>query len=473
MSQAKHDERAIRERAARHGQDHIFRFWDDLSGTERASLLEQAASIDFELMERLVRDHVKAPPESPPASLSPAPIVAAPAGDDARRAADRAAATGEQALRAGRVAAFLVAGGQGTRLGFDGPKGAYEIGPVTRRTLFQLHAEKIAALSRRSGKTVPWYIMTSESNHDATVAYFREHAFHGLREDSVRFFRQDMLPAVDRAGKFLLETKSRVFTSPNGHGGSLKALRDSGALADMKERGIDVIFYFQVDNPLVEICDPVFLGRHLEARADMSSKVVRKSSWKEKVGVIGLLGGKLAVIEYSDLPEAAARAVLPDGSLEYWAGSIAIHVLSADFVDRLTRGGFHLPYHRAEKAIPHVDASARVVKPSEKNGIKFETFVFDALAEARNSVTMEVLREEEFSPVKNAEGEDSPATSRRDLTALYLRWLEENGASIERDQGGAFPGYAEISPLAALRASDLAGKVRPGTVVRPGFLLKG
>ena len=334
------------------------------------------------------------------------------------------------------MAAFLVAGGQGTRLGFDGPKGAYEIGPVTRRTLFQLHAEKIAALSRRAGKTVPWYIMTSESNHNATVAYFREHAFHGLREDSVRFFRQDMLPAVDRAGKFLLETKSRVFTSPNGHGGSLKALRDSGALADMKERGIDVIFYFQVDNPLVEICDPVFLGRHLEARADMSSKVVRKSSWKEKVGVMGLLGGKLAVIEYSDLPEAAARAVLPDGSLEYWAGSIAIHVLSADFVDRLTRGGFHLPYHRAEKAIPHVDASGREVKPSEKNGIKFETFVFNALAEARNSVTMEVLREEEFSPVKNAEGEDSPATSRRDLTALYLRWLEENGASIERDQGG-------------------------------------
>ena len=472
MSQAKRDERELRDTAARHGQEHVFRFWDQISGAERSALLEQVASIDFDLVEKLVRDHVAAPAESPPAALAPAPIVPAPRSEAEHGDAEKAAARGEEALRAGRVAAFLVAGGQGTRLGFDGPKGAYEIGPVTKRTLFQLHAEKIAALSRRAGKTVPWYIMTSESNHEATMAYFREHAFHGLREDSVRFFRQDMLPAVDRAGKLLLETKSRIFTSPNGHGGSLKALRDSGALADMRERGIDVIYYFQVDNTLVDICDPVFLGRHLDARADMSSKVVRKSSWKEKVGVIGLLGGKLAVIEYSDLPEAAARATLPDGSLEYWAGSIAIHVLSADFVDRLTRGGFHLPYHRAEKAIPHVDASGRTVKPAEKNGIKFETFVFDALAEARSSVTMEVLREEEFSPVKNAEGEDSPSTARRDMTALYLRWLEENGASIERE-GPTFPGYAEISPLAALRAADLAGKIRPGTVVRPGFLLKG
>jgi len=317
---------------------------------------------------------------------------------------------------------------------------------------------------------IPWYVMTSESNHQATIDEFARHDFHGLDRNDVQFFQQEMLPAVDRQGKFLLESRGRVFTSPNGHGGSLKALHDSGSLAQMRSRGIELVFYFQVDNPLVVLCDPVFIGRHALARAEISSKVVRKAGWQEKVGVIGLRDGKLTVIEYSDLPEAEAKATLPDGSLKYWAGSIAIHVLSVGFVERLNRGSFRLPFHVAEKAIPCVDETGTVVKPKGKNGIKFETFVFDALEAASGAVTMEVERREEFSPVKNATGEDSPETARRDLTALHLRWLEAAGARIEREPDGTFRGHVELSPLTALDGAEVARRWKPGTSVGAGFI---
>jgi UDP-N-acetylglucosamine/UDP-N-acetylgalactosamine diphosphorylase len=461
----------LKARAEEHGQGHVFAFWDGIGPEERKGLLRQLESVDFELMDRLITELIDGGGPAATGSLSPAPIVPVPRSAAEKREEAAAREMGEALLGAGRVAAFVVAGGQGTRLGFDAPKGTFRIGPVSDRSLFQLHAEKLIALSRRHRVAIPWYVMTAESNHEATIEFFRQNAFFGLDEADVRFFRQEMLPAVDHQGKFLLETKSRIFTSPNGHGGSLKALHDSGALAEMRGRGIDTIYYFQVDNPLLTICDPVFIGRHALAEAEMSSKVVRKTDWKEKVGVMGLRDGKLCVIEYSDLPEEEARAQLPDGTLKYWAGSIAVHVLAVGFVERLNRGGFRLPYHSAEKAIPYVDETGERRKPAGKNGIKFETFVFDALREAHRSLTMEAPREAEFSPVKEASGVDTPEKSRRDLTALYLRWLEAAGARIERRPDGSFPGYVEISPLAAIDAEEVARKVEPGTLVRPGFRL--
>jgi UDP-N-acetylglucosamine/UDP-N-acetylgalactosamine diphosphorylase len=469
------EERRVRALAEAHGQGHVFRFWKELAAGERAALLEQLARIDFGLVRRLAGEHVldaAGPREAAAAGkLEPAPVIRLPATEAERREAAAARARGEEILRAGKVAAFVVAGGQGTRLGFDGPKGTFAIGPVTGRTLFQLHAEKLLAISRRHGRPVPWYIMTAESNHDATTAFFEKHGHFGLPASDVFFFQQEMVPAVDRQGKVLLETRGRVFTSPSGHGGSLLALHKSGALADMRRRGIEHIFYFQVDNPLLVLCDPLFIGRHALAEAEMSSKVVRKTGPEEKVGVYGLRDGKLTVIEYSDLPPAEARATLPDGSLKYWAGSIAIHVLAPEFVERLNQGGFGLPFHRAEKAIPHVNERGEVVKPEDKNGIKFETFVFDALAETRRSVTMEVDRSLEFSPVKNATGVDSVDQARRDVTAMYLRWLEGAGAAVERAADGTFAGHVELSPLAILDEADAARAVKPGTRIRPGFVL--
>ncbi|MBI4582606.1 MAG: UDPGP type 1 family protein [Planctomycetes bacterium] len=465
------DEAALRGLPEQHGQGHVFRFWGELSGAERTALLEQLSRIDFNLLDRLVRAQLLKPAKPAAGKLTPAPIIPIPGTDQERIAHLQARQRGEELLRQGKVAAFVVAGGQGTRLGFDGPKGTFVIGPVSRRTLFQVHAEKIRASARRYGAPVPWLVMTSESNHQATADFFRKNESFGMEERDVFIFQQEMLPAVDRKGKVFMESKSRVFTSPNGHGGSIKALSDSGALEELARRGIEAISYFQVDNPLVNPCDPVFLGYHALHQAEMSSKVVRKRDWSEKVGVLGRRDGKLAVIEYSDLPESDARATLPDGSLKYWAGSIAIHLLSVEFARRLNRGGFQLPYHVAEKSVPSLDDRGSLVKPKEKNGIKFETFVFDALGETRRSVSLEVRREEEFSPVKNAAGEDSPEQSRRDLTALYLRWLEAAGARIERGNGGAASGYVEISPLTALDGEELARRLKPGTVVRSGFIL--
>jgi UDP-N-acetylglucosamine/UDP-N-acetylgalactosamine diphosphorylase len=266
------------------------------------------------------------------------------------------------------------------------------------------------------------------------------------------FCVQENMPAVAPDGKLLLESKSSLALASNGHGGSIKALHDSGALKWLRGLGADTLFYFQVDNALNQICDPVFLGRHLLAGAEMSSKVVRKRDWKEPVGVIGYIDGKLGVIEYSDLPEDLAKATDPGGSLTYWAGSIAIHVLDIGFVERLNKGGFQLPYHKARKAVACIDPDGEPLKlkPGEKNGVKFETFVFDALPLAKATVTVETVRENDFGPVKNAEGEDSPATARAMLNDLYARWLAAAGCKVPRKPDGSPDCRIELAPGTSL-----------------------
>ncbi|RMF68675.1 MAG: UDPGP type 1 family protein [Calditrichaeota bacterium] len=442
------------------GQGHVFRFWSELDEAGRRALLAQLAEIDFALLRRLTDEFIR-PGASPLAEkrLEPAEFIPVPRTPEQHRAADAAKQTGEQALRQGRVAAFLVAGGQGTRLGFDGPKGMYPISPVKNKTLFQLHAEKLLALSRRHGATIPWYIMTSATNDAETRAFFEQHDFFGLAREDVVFFQQAMVPALDENGKLFLDRKDHVFENPNGHGGSLAALKQSGALQDMRDRGIDLIFYFQVDNVLVKICDPVFLGFHLQNEAEMSAKVVEKIDPSEKVGVVGRIDGELGVIEYSDLPEAEKRARNPDGSLKFRGGSIAIHVLDVAFVERENEGGLRLPWHVAHKKIPHLDEQGNLVEPAEPNGYKFETFVFDALRDARRAMFLEVPREEEFSPVKNAEGVDSPSTARRDMVNLFASWLEKAGVTVPRNGDGTCKTPIEVSPLYALDAEELRQKL--------------
>ncbi|MBI3832424.1 MAG: UTP--glucose-1-phosphate uridylyltransferase [Planctomycetes bacterium] len=462
----------LRQRAKAHGQDHVFAFWDKLAEPERQCLASHLFAVDFALIDRLKHEFLAA--NAAPvakAKLSTAPIVALPKTDAERKAVQAAHAEGEKALRAGRLGCFLVAGGQGTRLGFNSPKGCFEIGPITTRSLFQVHAEKIAALRRQYGAKVPWVIMTSDANDAATKAYFEEKNFYGLGKDSVRFCVQANMPAVAPDGKLLLESKSSLALAPNGHGGSIKALHDSGALQWLRGLGVDTLFYFQVDNALNQICDPAFVGRHLLAGAEMSSKVVRKRDWKEPVGVIGHIDGKLGVIEYSDLPEDLAKATDPGGALTYWAGSIAIHVLAVGFVERLNKGGFQLPYHKARKAVQCIgpDGAALKLKPGEKNGVKFETFVFDALPLARATVTVETAREDDFGPVKNAEGEDSPATARAMLTGLYARWLAAAGCTVPRKPDGTPDCRIEIAPGTSLFGEGLEKyrdlKIAPGSDV--------
>ncbi len=460
----------LRKRAAEYGQEHLFQFWKNLSADEQAGLAAQVAAVDFALLQRLEQEFQGRGASTQP-QLEPAPVIPIAATEPHQQAPAAARGAGEAALRAGRVGCFLVAGGQGTRLGISGPKGAFEIGPVTRRTLFQIHAEKILALRRIYGAKVPWVIMTSTANDAATRAFFAERGCFGLDAETIRFCVQENLPAVSLQGKLLLETSASLCWSPNGHGGSIKALHDSGSLRWLRGQGVDTLFYFQVDNPLTRIGDPLFLGHHLQQGAEMSSKVVGKCDWKEKVGVVGTLDGKLSVIEYSDLPEDLARATEPGGRLRFWAGNIAIHVLDVGFIERLNAGGFQLPYHRAEKAVPCLgpDGSPLALKAGEKNGVKFETFVFDALPLARAAVTVETRREVDFAPVKNATGVDSPESARHLLQEQYAAWLLAAGHPLPRKPGGALDCRVELSPLTSLAGEGLqkilTQKVLPGSDV--------
>lgn len=434
------------------GQEQVFAFWDRLDARQRAELRTQAAEIDLAEVARLFATlGSKQGPAIDFSGLLPAPYEKLPLHGGDAAAWKQAEAVGEEALRVGRVAAFTVAGGQGTRLGYDGPKGTFAVTPVKRKPLFQVFAEKIQAAGRRHGKPLHWFIMTSHANHEATESFFAENRFFGHDRGRVHFFRQGRMPAVDFHGRILLETPSSLALSPDGHGGSLRALHRSGALDLMKSEGVDILSYFQVDNPLVRCVDPAFLGWHLRRGSEMSSKMVPKAGPEEKVGHFCIQDGRLVVIEYSDLPAAMQRETNPDGSLRFNAGSIAIHVIDREFARRMAAGGtgVALPFHRADKKIATVDAHGNAVKPEKANGIKFEMFVFDALPFARNPVVIETARADDFSPVKNATGADSPQTSRDDQCRQFARWLKSAGADIPVDSTG-LPGFAlEVSPLFA------------------------
>jgi len=440
------------------GQGQVFRFIGELDPEGRERLLRQAASVDLDEVASLLGTHVKGAGEGELnlRGLQPAPYEPLPAqgGDPARWKA--AWDAGAEAIQAGRVAAFTVAGGQGTRLGYDGPKGTYPVTPVTGKTLFQVFAEKIARSGERFGRTIPWFIMTSEINHAATVDAFEANDYFGLPKGSVHFFTQGLVPAVGRDGKILLSAKDKIAMTPDGHGGSLRALVRSGAVDTMKEAGIDTVSYFQVDNPIIRCIDPAFIGFHVLGGSELSSKMVPKAYALEKVGHFCVQEGVTKVIEYSDMPAEMQEETDDDGNLRFNAGSVAIHVFDRDFIARA--GGdskdARLPFHRANKKIPYVDAEGNEVSPEEPNGIKFEMFVFDALPLAGNPVIIEAPRADDFSPVKNAEGRDSPQTAKEDQLRMFARWLRAAGESIETDESGLPKIAFEISPRFAADEED-------------------
>ncbi|MFO0798008.1 MAG: UTP--glucose-1-phosphate uridylyltransferase [Gemmataceae bacterium] len=434
----------LRHRLAAHGQEHVLADWDALAPAARAALVAQLAGIDLGELDALYRrkdePHSALPPRD---RIAPVPLQPAAASADE-------VARGEACLRAGAVAALLVAGGQGTRLGSDQPKGMYPVGPVGGATLFRVHAEKVLALSRRYGRPVPLLVMTSPATHADTEAYFRAERFFGLAEADVTFFQQGTMPAVERAtGRLILERPGKLFESPNGHGGTLTALAETGLLADLRARGVEHVFYFQVDNPLVKVCDPGFVGRHILADAEVSSKVVLKEQPGEKVGILAAIDGRCGIIEYSDLPAEMATEREADGRLRFRAGSPAIHLFSLPFLGRVTaRGG--LAYHLARKKVPAAGG--------EVEALKFELFVFDALPMAERWLAVETPRAEEFAPLKNATGPDSPDTVRAAISALHAGWLEAAGVPTH--------GHAvEVSPLLALDAAELRAKIPPGVAV--------
>jgi UDP-N-acetylglucosamine/UDP-N-acetylgalactosamine diphosphorylase len=460
------------------GQAHVLAGWDNLFLDQQEELLEDCEKVDFRwVTERWQEYTVSSKRSQRMLPIRPAPVVRLPRTEEDLAKSAEAIAAGEAMLRDGRVAAFLVAGGQGTRLGFAGPKGSYPIGPLSGKTLFQWHAEQIAARSARYNAVIPWYIMTSSENDKDTRRFFEENQYFGLNRRDVFFFTQEMVPCLDLSGKLMLASPSRLAMNPNGHGGSLSGLKNSGALADMKKRGIEIISYFQVDNPLVTVCDPLFVGWHVLSKSDMSSKVMEKNSPGEKIGAVCIQNGKPAVIEYIDLDESLARETREDGSLVFWAGSIAIHMINVEFIERVA-GGAGLPWHQSKKKVSYF-AGNRLVKPDAENAVKFETFVFDALPQAKGALNLEVLREHEFAPVKNAEGADSVSSCRLLLSNYFTEWLAKAGVPVPVPSmtGGATTRTArpvvEVSPLYSLDSEEFAGKVRPEGLTLERCLLLG
>lgn len=440
-------------------QTHLLRFWDELSSDQQTQLATQIESIDFDLIEQLKNEKLSGHQWAELAERANVPPAITLHDFHDPKTVDAATATGRQALAAGELAMVLVAGGQGSRLGFDHPKGMYPIGPVSDASLYQVHFEKVIARAEQFGAPIPMYVMTSPPTHDDTTDFLVRHNFFGMNPDHVRIFCQGVMPAVDENGKLLLADKGEVFVSPNGHGGTLAALVDSGCLDHATSMGVKHLFYGQVDNPLIQTCDPALIGFHINSDSEMTSQVVRKNAPTQKVGNVVEIDGHVQIIEYSDLPESSANQRKADGSLKLWAGSIAVHIFDLQFLQTSSTRAETLPFHRALKKVSFVDEQGVQVAPDSPNATKFERFIFDLLPFAKNAIVCEVAPADGFCALKNA----PPATSeteahvREAISDLHQRWLSAAGVEV------ADSVKVEISPRFAVDGETVKLKFAAGT----------
>ena len=436
------------------GQGHLFAGWERRPAAFQQRLIATLAALDRsrlrQLREVLRRQEAGATAAQPAAAIKPPPVAVPAAG-----ATVRWESLGREYLTRGTSALLTVAGGQGTRLGFDAPKGMFPVTPIRKASLFQLFAERLLAARATYRAAIPWYVMTSPLNHAATAAFFAAHGHFGLPAADVLLFPQGVNPALTATGDLLLAPGGGLLQSPDGHGGVLTALQRAGVAADAERRGVSHLFYFQVDNPLVTIPDPAFLGAHLEACSQFSTKVVTKGGAAEKVGVAALVDGRPGIVEYSDLDPALAAARTATGELRLRYGSIAVHLIDLAFA---TERAGALPIHLAHKrervlAPPAADqATGRVVT---RDVVKFEQFVFDAIPLAERSLFFAVERAEEYAPLKNRSGDDSIDTCTAGQILKAVRWLRRCGVEVAAHGQDGAPLVVEISPLYAAGVSAL------------------
>ncbi len=467
------DRNTLRKMLEPFGQQHVLAFWEDLDQAGRQRLAHDICQLDLNTVNQLCQLYLGGETSHRQSWAQLAQRAQSPPsfrlGDDnARFTLQEARQRGETALRAGQLAFILVAGGQGTRLGFDQPKGMFPIGPVSKRSLLEILVERLHAIRQRYGAPVPLYVMTSPATDEATDRYLQQQQYFGLPPEDVRLFCQGTMPAVDQQGKILLTAKDRLALAPDGHGGMLAAFARSGCLQDAAQRGIEHLFYGQVDNPLLQICDPALVGYHLLSESEMTSQVVAKTHPLERVGNLVSIDGKMHVIEYSDLPDELATETTADGALRFWAGSIAVHIVSRAFLDRVKDQADALPFHVAHKRVKYIDSCGRPIDPQQPNALKFERFIFDLLPHARNAIAVECDRREAFAPVKNTNdaGVDCPATAQQLMVALYRRWLQQAGAVVRHGVA------VEISAQLALDAQQLKSRIQPGLVIDRDMFLK-
>jgi UDP-N-acetylglucosamine/UDP-N-acetylgalactosamine diphosphorylase len=429
---------------AKYRQTHLLHFYSQLSEASREKLLDQIRGLDWEQLEAIMKQG----PDQPGAFDDIKPISALDLESFSREERLKFEDCGFQLLREGKVGAVVVAGGQGSRLGHDGPKGTFDIGLPSHKSLFQLQAERLLNLTRRAGRSIPWYIMTSPDNHEETVRFFTEAGFFGYKREDCVFFRQGVMPAVDAEGRILLASKDEISLAPSGNGDCFDALNRSGALADMKRRGVDWLFYYNVDNVLIKVADPVFVGVAAHFNRPIATKVLDKAHPDEKVGIICARGGRPAVVEYSDLPQALMNQRDREGRLTFGLGYISINLIRRDFIEQ--HAASSVPYHTAHKQINHINSEGEMIVPQSPNGYKLERFIFDYFSLSEGITVLKTIRDSEFAPVKNKEGEDSPQTARELLYKLHRSWLLQAGGSAAQLEE-----EVEISPLVSYSGEGL------------------
>jgi len=445
-------------------QKHIVDWLDNLTDAERDKLIAQLDRQDFARLAQF-RKLLAVPPDKVDlADMAPAEVDRL-AGDE-----QDVVALGETALRADRVAVVAVAGGQGTRLQYDHPKGMFKITPLGKKSLFEHFAEKLRAARRRYDCRLPWLIMTSPTNNAETQEFFEANDYFGLGAESVRFFIQRVNPILDVDGHLLLDERDELLIGAGGHGGTFAALADAGIPAILTEQGHDLISYFQIDNALVTVADPRFIGYHLKRDAEFSCKVIPKRNATEGLGLAVLLDGHPAVVEYTDVCRKVKAETLPDGELRFLFGSIGIHIIDVAFVERVVHSDA-LPWHIAEKTYEHLDASGVKAMSAKEACRKFERFIFDALELVKNCAFVEVCRETEFAPVKRAEGAASPAVTQRMMQQEWLDWLRAAGAVFDMPKDLDKEPVIEISPLYAATPSELKARIQPGHRVHLPLIL--
>lgn len=472
MTTSQVDVASLRQRYQAAGQSHLFAFWDTLQPEQQAQLAQQLDELDVDRVNQVFETAIKADEEAragkshdvqPP---PPSSVVNTIEGEADPTKVEHFRELGLGAIAKGEVGVLLMAGGQGTRLGSKAPKGCYDIGLPSHKSLFQIQAERILTLQRlaaqhtssssssssKSSVVIPWYIMTSGPTRKDTEAFFAQHNYFGLDQRNIVFFEQGTLPCLSLEGKILLDSPSKVATAPDGNGGLYRALRTpynrgspDTVISDLEKRGIKYLHAYGVDNCLVKVGDPVFLGVCLEQGVKAGVKVVKKTDPKESVGVVALRDGKFGVVEYSEIPEALSSARDSNGELSFRAANIVNHFYTTTFLaNDIPEFEPQMAFHIARKKIPTINLeSGEPVKPSTPNGMKLELFVFDVFPFCGKLAVHEVARREEFSPLKNAKGTgvDDQDTSKRDLLAQQSRWLQKVGAKV--DEGKEI----ELSPL--------------------------
>lgn len=393
-------------------QQHLLQYFEELSESEKAELLEQIELTDFEVIEQgNNQKDVEKGVISPLISLEL---------DEINAKKEHYTQVGTAAIKAGKVAAVLLAGGMGTRLGSDDPKGMYNIGKTKDVYIFQRIVENLMDVVKMTGTDIYLFVMTSDKNHTKTVNFFKEHGYFGYKEDYVKFFMQEMAPATDYNGKVYMESKNKISNSPNGNGGWFSSMKKWGILDIVHKENIEYLNVFAVDNVLQRIADPCFVGATIEAGVEAGAKVVRKNAPDEKVGVMCLEDGRPSVIEYYELTDELMNTLNEKGERVYNFGVILNYLFEVKALERIIDN--QLPVHIVEKKIPYMNESGELVKPEEPNGHKYEMLILDMIHELKNCLPFEVERNKEFAPIKNKTGVDSVESAR----AL----LEENGYTL-------------------------------------------